>query len=351
MRLLVDVGHPAHVHLFRHLLARVRSENGALLVAARDKDVAIPLLRAYSFPYVTLSRAGSGRFLRNAYELSLRTARLLRIAQRFRPDALVGCSASFGLIGRLLRRPSFVFNEDDAVVVPLFAKVAYPLATFIVTPDCLAHEDYGRRHLTYPGYHELAYLHPAHFAPDPATLRRLGLSPDEPYFVVRLVALRGHHDAQARGLSPELARRLVALLAEKGRVLISSESELAPDLEPFRFPLAPEALHDVLAFASLCIGDSQTLIAEAAVLGVPNLRCNSFVGRISYLEELEKRFGLSVGVPVGEPERLVEQTRAWLGDLPSVKAAWQARRRAMLEACVDVSDWQWRMLREKLGQA
>jgi len=42
-------------------------------------------------------------------------------------------------------------------------------------------------------------------------------------------------------------------------------------------------MHHVMAFASLYIGDSQTMAAEAGVLGVPFVRFNDFVGRIGYL--------------------------------------------------------------------
>jgi predicted glycosyltransferase len=349
LRLLFDVAHPAHVHLFRHLIARVRSEGGSVLVAAREKDVTVELVRAFDIPHVVLSRERGGGLARNASELISRTLRLFGLARRFQPDALVGPSASFGLLGRLLRRPSFIFCEDDAAVVPRFTKLAYPLANWIVTPACLAFENYGKRQLTYPGYHELAYLHPAHFTPRRETVAALGLAPGEPYFIVRLVALRGHHDAEAGGLTTELARRLVALLAERGRVLVTAEGPLDPALEPYRFPLPPEALHDVLAFASMCVGDSQTLIAEAAVLGVPNLRCNSFVGRIAYLEELEHKWGLSVGIPVQDAERMLTTASTWLADLKTVKSSLGERRKAMLESCVDVSAWQWTTLHDKLG--
>jgi predicted glycosyltransferase len=33
----------------------------------------------------------------------------------------------------------------------------------------------------------------------------------------------------------------------------------------------------------LYIGDSQTMAAEAAVLGIPSIRFNSFVGKLVYL--------------------------------------------------------------------
>jgi predicted glycosyltransferase len=348
LRLLFDIAHPADLHTFRHLAARAIREGGAALVAGRDKDVTTSLLRAYQLPHVVLSRAGRGGTAAKLGELALRTARLFSLARTFQPDALVGPSASFGLIGRLIRRPSFVFCEDDAAVVPQFARIAYPLASYVVTPACLAFENYGPRHLTYAGYHELAYLHPAHFTPDEQRVRAVGIDPERPYFLLRLVALLGHHDTRARGLDHASLARLVSLLADHGRVLISSEAALPPELEPHRFAAPPETLHDVLAFAALVIGDSQKIAAEAAVLGVPNLRCNSFVGRISYLRELEERWGLTLGMPVQEAARLPEVAREWLADLPSRRARHAERRARMLESCVDVAEWQWRMLREKL---
>jgi predicted glycosyltransferase len=346
MRLLFDTAHPAHVHLFRNLIARVRREGGEALVAARDKDVAVPLLRAYDIPHVLLSRAGRPGPARNAAELLARTWKLLLLARRFRPDALVGPSASIGLVGRLIGRPSFVFCEDDAAIVPRFARIAYPLARYVVTPACLAFENYGARHLTYAGYHELAYLHPAHFTPEPRVPAALGLSPDAPYFLVRLVALTGHHDTGAHGITHEMAGRLVELLASRGRVLISSESPLEPALERHRFTAPPESLHHVLAFAALYVGDSQTLSIEAGVLGVPNLRCNSFVDRIACLKELDHTWGLTLGIRPEESHRVLATASVWLADLPGVRRELAERRRRMLAASVDVADWQWRTLRE-----
>ena len=55
-------------------------------------------------------------------------------------------------------------------------------------------------------------------------------------------------------------------------------------------------MHHVMAFASLYIGDSQTMAAEAGVLGVPFVRFNDFVGRIGYLRELEDVYQLGFGV-------------------------------------------------------
>jgi len=347
LRLLVDVAHPAHVHMFRNLVQRVRAEGGDAIVAARDKDVTLRLCQGYGLPFVRVSGPWRGGALGLAGELLLRTLRIAALTRRFRPHALIGTSLSVGPVGHLMGRPSFVFSEDDSHIVPLFSRLAYPFCHYVVTPEALAHEAHGPRHLTYRGYQELAYLHPDHFAPDPRALRDLGIDGQQPHFVLRLVALRGHHDTGARGLPVEALRELVRRLAARGRVLITSEGALLPEFEPFRFPLPAERLHDVLATAALYVGDSQTMAVEAAVLGVPGIRSNSFVGQISVLEELEHRYGLTRGILPERSQELLATVDEWLGRGVELQREWQARRRHMLAECVDLSQWQWQTLRER----
>jgi predicted glycosyltransferase len=71
---------------------------------------------------------------------------------------------------------------------------------------------------------------------------------------------------------------------------------LEPQFEKYRIKINPLDMHHVMAFASLYIGDSQTMAAEAGVLGVPFVRFNDFVGRIGYLRELEDVYELGYGI-------------------------------------------------------
>jgi uncharacterized protein len=348
MRLLLDIGHPAHVHLFRNLIKRVEAEGGEVLTATRDKDATVNLCKAYNIPQIVLSRAYSGRLLDGVFELLSRTMKLFKVALKFKPDALIGTSMSIGVVGRLIGRPSFVFSEDDATIIPIFAHFVYPTCNYVVTPECLRHENYGQKHLTYPGYHELAYLHPDHFTPNPDVPRSIELELDRPYFILRFVALKAYHDVKAKGIPLNVARRLVNMLSNRGRVLISSEGELRPEFRAYQFPLSPDKLHDVLAFASMYIGDSQTVTAEAAMMGVPNLRCNTFVGRISYLEELEKKHGLSKGFLPDQSNELFAIVQQWLKDLDGVKKTMKMRRERMLGKSVNLAKWQWQTLCDKL---
>jgi len=94
-----------------------------------------------------------------------------------------------------------------------------------------------------------------------------------------------------------------------------------------------------MAFASLYIGDSQTMAAEAGVLGVPFVRFNDFVGRIGYLRELEDVYELGYGIKAsaeGSVDALCERVET-LVSMPSAerKATFAARREKMLSDKID----------------
>ena len=98
-------------------------------------------------------------------------------------------------------------------------------------------------------------------------------------------------------------------------------------------------MHHVMAFASLYIGDSQTMAAEAGVLGVPFVRFNDFVGRIGYLRELEDVYQLGFGIKASAPGS-VDQLCKRVEELVEMKAAerqatFQERREAMLRDKID----------------
>ena len=74
-----------------------------------------------------------------------------------------------------------------------------------------------------------------------------------------------------------------------------------------RFSVPSHLMHDALAQAWICVGDSQTMAAEAALLGVPALRCSSFVGRLAYLDELEDKYSLIESFRPVDAPRLLER--------------------------------------------
>ena len=89
-------------------------------------------------------------------------------------------------------------------------------------------------------------------------------------------------------------------------------------------------------YATMFIGDSQTMTSEAAVLGTPSIRCNTFVGRIHYLEEEEYKYGLTYGFRPDQTEAMFQKIEELLV-MPNLKQEWQARRQKMLSEKIDYS--------------
>ncbi len=337
MRFLFDLGHPAHFHLFKNVISALKADGHSVLIVARQKDCLPDLLAASGWPHIFIRRRR-----RRLVSLAAEAVKVLgrvSFSGLVKPiDLMIGTSIVIGPASRLTGATSVVFSEDDASVVPMFAKLAYSTAHYIVTPRSLEHEAYGPKHLTYRGYHELAYLHPDVYQPDPGVRELLGVKGDEKYFVLRLVALTAHHDIGQKGVNPVQAQAIVQHLLPHGRVFISAEAEVPDNLKQYLLPTPVNRILDVMAFAEMVIGDSQTMTIEAAVLGTPSLRCNTFVGRLSVLEELEHRYALTVGIRPENFDRVFEQIDSWLaqGDL---KQQWARKRQVMLDECVNLADW------------
>jgi predicted glycosyltransferase len=181
-------------------------------------------------------------------------------------------------------------------------------------------------------------LHPNHFTPDAAVLGELGVRPGERFFIVRFVDMVASHDAGEDGLPAGAKRAVVNRLRARGRVFLSHEGKLPDDMAALRFPLPPDRLHDALAFCDLLVGDSQTMAAEAAVLGTPSLRVSSWTGRLAYLAELERRYRLTFAYRPEQIDRLLTHLDRWLAE-PRLRDTLAPNHRRILEDKVDVAAW------------
>jgi predicted glycosyltransferase len=335
-RIIVDIGHPAHVHLFRHVLDQWKHDGIETLVVARDKDITLRLLDIYGIPFRSTGRAGRG-LPAQLCEFVRREAAMFGLVRRLRPAIITGTSPNAVRAARLYGAKSVILCEDDAKYIPLFRYVAYPWASAIVTPDALIHEDYGDRHLRYPSYQKLFYLHPTRFTPDRGILRELGIGDSERFGLIRLSALTAHHDRGMTGMSEDLVRRVIRLVEGDMRVFITSEKPLPAEFEPHRLPISAERVHHALAFAEFFLGDSQSMTVESALLGTPAFKINTFAGIISVIRQLEE-YGLAYGYRPGEEDALVRQLQEVLA-MPDRREHLQRLRQRMLSEKIDPLPW------------
>jgi len=296
----------------------------------------VDLLNRTGLEYVTIGPKYRG-LVAKAFGQSVYLARYLRLIRENDIHCVLGMSPAVAMAAKVTRKKMFFFDDDDSSVQPVSKRFTVPLSDHVITPRCLAFEKYGRKHHTYAGYQELAYLAPAVFTPDICVIRRYCLEPGN-YFVVRWNEFKAHHDVGRGGIPKALKRRLIRLLEPEGRILITSEYELDSEYSQYRISINPLDIHHVLAYARMLVGDSQTMSAEAAVLGTPAIRCNSFKGRIAYLNELERVYHLTYSFSPYEGEAMLEQVRILLRE-EGLREIWQQRREAMLSEMEDVNQF------------
>jgi uncharacterized protein len=335
MKILIDIAHPAHVHLVKNVYKELVSKGHRVYVTVKDIPSAIELLQRYSIPYLYLGEKKD----------SLLGKALLQIAYNLKVwwmvvskgiDIGFGTSITIPHISRVTKMKSIVFDDDDDDVEPLFVKYGHPFSDVILSPACAVRKT--NKVIGYNGYHELAYLHPSRFTPDVSVLNEIGLLPGEKYFILRFNAFKAHHDIGIQGLSIENKRKIIELLEKQGKVFITTERNLDDEFLPYQLLLSPEKIHSLIYYATMFVGDSQTMTSEAAVLGTPSIRCNTFVRRISYLEEEEFSYNLTYGFLPTDSEAMFSKIKELL-DMPNLKQEWQLRRAIMLEDKIDVTQF------------
>lgn len=330
MRLLIEILHPAHVHFFRNFVAEMESRGHEVMLTVRDKDVTLDLLEEYGLEYRVLSAQAVGS-VGLARELASRVNSLSTIVKQYRPDVLTGIMGPTIVLAGRRRVPTVVFYDTEFATRT--NRWVYRLADVVITPDSYQDPVPGH-HVTYPGYHELAYLHPSRFAPDPDRVRAAGQAPEEPFALVRFVSWDASHDVGEIALTATQKRALVERLEVHGQVVISSEQPLPADLERYSWRGPRRDIHHVIAQAQLVVGESATMASEAAVLGTPAVYIAK-TGR-GYTDDQEKRYGLVRHIQPTDFPAALDAVDRYLA-APEAEIAGDHER--LLAERIDVTAW------------
>jgi len=337
MRILIDITHPAHVHFFKNAIAEFARRGNTVRIASRRKDICTQLLDLIGLEHTPLSSAPREKNLAAfASEMAVHCYRLYRLSRAFRPDLLLQIAGTFiAPVGRLLRCPTIGFYDTEGATVS--NAISFPLLTKVCTPNSYQ-GDIGSHQIRYPGYHELAYLHPDNFTADEGVLAECGLDRREKYFLLRFVGFNALHDYKESGFNLDAKLRLIATLADFGRVIITSEAPLPEKLAPYRCPVPLDKIHHLMAFATLLVSESSTMASESAVLGVPALYIST-TGR-GYTDEQERVYGLVRNFkPTEQQACLMTAMEIARKATNSVRREYEEKRTRLLREKIDTSRW------------
>jgi len=331
LRVIVDIGHPAHVHFFKNTIWTLEKKGHQVMVVSRDKDVVIELLDAYKIPHKVLSKVKKGK-IHLFGELFIRDYKLYNIARQFNPDLIMGIlSPTVAHVAWALGKKSIIFNDTEHAEIA--QKMTYPFCDIICTPTSFK-KDAGKKQIKYSGYHELAYLHPAYFSPNPEVLRELGVEVGEPFVILRFISWGAHHDVGQHGIDNKIA--LIKELEKFGKVFISSEGKLAEEFDRYRIRVPSEKIHDLLYYATLCVGEGATMAVESAILGTPSIYVSSLAGTMGNFSELEEKYGLLFNY--SDSEAALKKAVELLKD-PELKKTWGLKRAALLRDKINVTEF------------
>jgi predicted glycosyltransferase len=337
MKVLVDINHPSQVHLFKYVIRELKRKGHEVVVTASQKEISFNLLDEYGFDYIKIGSYGN-TLIEKLFKLFVLDFRMFKIVCKYKPDVLTGLGsfriahASFLLGGKTILLED---TEHSTEQIALYK----PFATRILTPSCFM-TDLGRKQVRYEGCHELAYLHPKYFTPDPAVLERLGVKIGEKFVIIRFVSWKASHDIGQHGFTDQQKLNFVKEISKYARPYITSEAPLPPELEPYRLRIPVSQIHHLMAFASLYVGEGATMASESAVLGVPAVYINTL--KLGYIN-MHEQYGLLKQTT--DTQQALQYCIEWITD-PAVKEKCRVGREKLLADKSDVTDYIVRTIEE-----
>ncbi|BBL65281.1 DUF354 domain-containing protein [Methanosarcina mazei] len=330
MRIIIDIGHPKDVNVFRNVILALEENGHEVKIVSRAKENIKKILEEFGF------QGEFGPYYKNiigkAFGLVHNDLWLYNIARKFRPDIFISQGSPYSAhVSRLLGKPHLAYIDTE-IAVPAI-KLMLPFTDKVYT-SLSFYTDLGPKQERFNGYYELAYLHPKYFKPNPEIKKKYDL--DE-YIILRLSALAAHHDLNATGLNFKTEEELceyVNQLEKYAKVKISSETTEWQIIRDRQLKNDPKDLHDLIFYSSLCIGEGATMVSEAAILGVPSIYISNT--QRGYLNELEEKYGLAYTVQRRE-EGLKKAYE--ILENKSYKNEWILKREKMLNEKTDVVDF------------
>jgi predicted glycosyltransferase len=283
MKILIDIGHPAHVHYFRNFIQEMSSEGHVFVIVARDKEVSQQLLRAYGLDFISRGKGATSRIGKILY--MLRADMLLTaISLKHKPDLFLSVVSPYASqVAWLFGKPHIALDDTEHATVA--RKFYLPFSRRVLTPRCF-NLDLGPKQRRMNSFFELFYLHPNRWKQEADIRLTLGLKSEEPFALLRFVSWGASHDYGQSGMPLNTKIDLVKRLTQTHRVFISAEGDVPGEMKPYLISIAPHHIHSVLYEADIYIGEGATMASECAMLGTPAIYYNSL--EVSTIQEQSK---------------------------------------------------------------
>jgi uncharacterized protein len=296
VKIWVDMTAPAHVLVFRPLIALMRERGDEVEVTARDYAQTVQLLEQHGIEAEIVGRHGGRSRLGKVGTMVTRLSALRRWAKgRHFDAALAHGSHHLTMTARALGIPSSTTFDYE------FATVQHQLgcraATYVVVPDAIPPdrlERYGvhpPKLRQYPGLKEEYYL--SDFEPREGVLGELEIDRGRILVVVRTPPDVSLYHRKSNPLFPQVLTFLGREESVQAVVLPRTE-EQRDYVRDLALPsvIVPDGAVDaqsLIAFSDLVVSAGGTMNREAAALGIPVY--TTYGGRLGGVDEALIREG------------------------------------------------------------
>jgi predicted glycosyltransferase len=332
MNYLFELSHPKHYYQFRAAINQLNKTNNVFIIA-RDKDVLLNVLDEENVDYEVYGKHGKTILAKLTLIPSLLFS-YYKLLKHHKIDVVISkASAYAAVICQYLKIKTIIFPDSE--IVSLTNKFVAPRSTKIVTPANFK-LNFGPKHVKVAGLFEDCYLHPTVFTPSKVEVEEMGFDLSKPYFILRFISWNANHDINNFGFSEGEKLKLVETLKNYGNVYISGEAKLPSQFQQYKINIPASKIHHVMHYADMYIGDSQTMATEAALLGTPAIRFNSFVGvnDMSNFKMLEDEFELLKNF--NDFENLMDCVERFMNDSEN-KLKWIKKRELYYDKIGDVN--------------
>jgi uncharacterized protein len=296
LRIWIDITAPAHVLVFRPLIALMRERGDEVEVTARDYAGVGELLRLHGIEAQPIGRHGGASSLGKLAAMVDRVPTLRRWAKGRNFDAALAHGSHYlTMAARSLGIPSS--TTFDYEFATLQHQLGCRAATFVVVPEAIPPERltrYGVRPpklRRYEGLKEEYYL--ADFEPDPRVLEEFSLDPEKVLVTVRTPPALALYHRRSNPFFFEVLEHVGSQAGIQAVVLprTDEQAELVRGLgsESLIVPDHAVDAQSLIGFSDLVVGAGGTINREAAALGVPVY--TTFAGRLGGVDEALIREG------------------------------------------------------------
>ncbi len=114
-KILIDINHPGHVHLFKNFIFEMRSRGHEIFTCVKDVRAVIELMEQFSLDYINLGSKSDfipGKLLDQVKYLR----KIYRLVKRYDIRFGIGSSISIPYVSKLTKLTSFDFDDDDSIM-------------------------------------------------------------------------------------------------------------------------------------------------------------------------------------------------------------------------------------------